>query len=30
MVGRRAMEQPGAGASGKLVAGEDVAEERIH
>mgnify|MGYP000280437788 FL=1 len=28
MVGRLAMEQLGAGASGKLVAGEDVAEER--
>ena len=30
MVGRLAMEQLGAGASGKLVAGEDVVEERIH
>jgi len=30
MVGRLAMEQLGAGASGKLVVGEDVVEERIH
>jgi len=30
MVARLAMEQLGAGASGKLVAGEDVVEERIH
>ena len=30
MVGRLAMEQLGAGASGKLVAGEDVAEERTN
>ena len=30
LVGRLAMEQLGAGASGKLVAGEDVIEERIH
>ena len=30
MVGHLAMEQLGAGASGKLVAGEDVVEERIH
>ena len=30
MVGRLAMEQLGAGASGKLVAGEDVVEERMH
>jgi len=30
MVGRLAMEQLGAGASGKLVADEDVVEERIH
>ena len=30
LVGRLAMEQLGAGASGKLVAGEDVVEERIH
>lgn len=30
MVGRLAMEQLAAGASGKLVAGEDVVEERIH
>ena len=30
MVGRLAMEQLGAGASGKLVAGEDVVEERTH
>ena len=30
MVGRLALEQLGAGASGTLVAGEDVVEERIH
>ena len=30
MVARMAMEQLGAGASGKLVTGEDVVEERIH
>ena len=30
MVGHLALEQLGAGASGKLVAGEDVVEERIH
>ena len=30
MVGRLSMEQLGAGASGKLVAGEDVVEERSH
>ena len=30
LVGRLAMEQLGAGASGKLVADEDVVEERIH
>ena len=30
LVGRLAMEQLGAGASGKLVAGEDVVEERMH
>ena len=30
LVGRLAMEQLGAGASGKLVAGEDVVEERTH
>ena len=30
MVARLAMEQLGAGASGKLVTGEDVVEERIH
>ena len=30
MVGRLAMEKLGADASGKLVAGEDVAEKRIY
>ena len=30
LVGRLAMEQLGAGASGKLVVGEDVVEDRIH